>query len=261
MMCAVIRDFETIVVDPLGQATKKDLRALHEAQRLCDARASGSVPDGVCPDAPVAPARGPVQVFDMIAAYPKGEDGFEFKHSGFDGRKTMRCADVFDVMAARAAGHGKPSPFSPSQVAMGRFYRDLVEKHAHAGVKCSSLESLSQRSAGNGSDFIDAVLRDRERLQQLHRRIGDGASLVVRRHRPSARGSRSTITDRRLVDMVCIEGMAMSDVLKAHGWSVRSAFIKDLRKALAAALDRMQGPVRRGRIGAVQFGDGCVPLW
>ena len=239
---------------------------IEEEARLAMVRAMGFVPSEVGPEVPMAPARGPVRMLDMMALYPKGEDGFERKAAGFSGRKTLRRADSFDVMAAKAARHKKASPFSSAQVAIGRFYRDLVERHASAGVKCSSLESLSQRSGGSGSDFMDAVLRDRDRIRLLRTRIGSGSAMTVRRIRPSDRKSRTSIMDRRLVDIICLEEGSITDVLKEHGWvgegqAAQAKHIKALQVALRDALDRMVGPVRRDRSWVAHFGTGCIPVF
>ena len=234
---------------------------IEEHARVAEVRAMGFVPSAVGQEVPVAPARGPVRMLDMMAFYPKGDDGFEMRAAGFLGRKTLQRADSFDVMAAKAARHKKPSPFSPAQVAMGRFYRDLVERHESAGVKCSSLESLSQRSAGSGSDFMDAVLRDREHITVLRQRIGSGSAMVVRRNRPSHRGSRVTIMDRRLVDIVCLEDGTITDVLRAHGWAVNADLVKALNRGLSEVLDRMMGPVRRSSASVAHFGTGCKPIF
>jgi hypothetical protein len=250
------RDRIAAAVTRIEQASSID-----EQARMAEVRAMGFVPQEVGPQIPVAPARGPVRMLDMVAAYPKGDDDFEMKAAGFLGRKTLQRADSFDVMAAKAARHRKPSPFSPAQVAMGRFYRDLVEKHECAGVKCSSLESLSQRSGGSGSDYMDAVLRDRARIDVLRRRIGSGSAMVVRRIRPSDRGSRVTIMDRRLVDIVCLEDGTITDVLRKHGWGDDAKLRRALQQALAAVLDRMMGPVRRGRVSVAHFGSGCLPVF
>lgn len=88
---------------------------------------------------------------------------------------------------------------------------------------------------------MDAVLRDREEIERLHRRIGTGSAIVVRRIRPSKRGSRVSIADRRLVDMVCLEDRALSDVLKAHGWSVYGENSRCVAQALAQTLEGMRG--------------------
>lgn len=235
--------------------------SMDEQARLAEVRAMGSVPPEAGPEIPTAPARGPVRMRDFMASYPKGEDGFEMKAAGFLGRKTLQRADCFDVMAAKAARHKKPAPFSPAQVAMGRFYRDLVEKHECAGVKCSSLESLSHSSASGGGDYMDAVLHDRARIAVLRKRIGSGSAMVVRRNRPSARGSRITIMDRRLVDIVCLEDGTITDVLRKHGWAVNSDLVKALSLGLSEVLDRMMGPVGRGCASVAHFGSGCLPIW
>lgn len=249
----------------VGRMERRDAVSIAEQARMDEVRSLGFVPDAVGPEIPAAPARGPVRMFESMASYPKGENDFEMKAAGYMGRKTLQRADSFDLMAAKAARHKKAPPFSPAQVAMGRFYRDLVEKHSCAGVKCSSLESLSQGSSGGG-EFMDAVLRDRQRIDVLRRRIGSGSAMVVRRIRPSDRGSWASIMDRRLVDAVCIEAGSLTDVLRAHGWvregqSAKGDHIKALATALAAALDRMMGPVKRGGISVIHFGSGQLPIW
>lgn len=244
----------------VGRMERRDAVSMAEQARMDEVRSLGFVPDAVGPEIPVAPARGPVRMFESMASYPKGEDGFEMKAAGYMGRKTLQRADSFDLMAAKAARHKKAPPFSPAQVAMGRFYRDLVEKHSCAGVKCSSLESLSQGSSGGG-EFMDAVLRDRQRIDVLRRRIGSGSAMVVRRHRPSDRGSRASIFDRRLVDIICLEDGTISDVLKGHGWSIKADLVTSLQVALGQVLDRMMGPVKRGGISVIHFGSGQLPIW
>lgn len=88
---------------------------------------------------------------------------------------------------------------------------------------------------------MDAYLAVGREIDQLRARIGAGAALVLRRVRPSARGSRVTIADRRLVDLVCIGGMTFDAVLQRHGWAIKGEYRAGLRDALAGALDRMQG--------------------
>ncbi|WP_417699893.1 hypothetical protein [Pseudophaeobacter sp.] len=230
-----MKDF-VVIVSPNGAA-----RLEAEAVRLAEIKARSAVPE-ICGDAiPQAPARGAFRVFEPQALYPDAEGGFEAKPAGYRGHSAIQRADVFDVMAAKAARHNKPSPLSPGQVAIGRYYRDLVERHACAGLKCSSIEAVRSGSGGRGGDFMDAVLRDREEIEHLRRRIGMGSAMVVRRIRPSKRGSRASISDRRLVDMVCLEDRALSDVLKAHGWSVYGATSQAVAKALGQALERMRG--------------------
>lgn len=246
---------------PYAGMDARRVAKLSEAMRIAEVRALGSVPPEVGPDIIAAPARGPVRVFEGRAVYPKGEGEFELKPSGFAGRKSLRRADSFDVMTAKAARHKKSAPFSPSQVAIGRHYRDLVERHDAAGVKCASLEGAASRGGGSGGGFIEALLRDRDEIAELQRRIGAGAAMVVRRIRPSSRGSRLTITDRRLVDMVCLDEKTISDVLRGHGWAIKSALIRALNQSLCDALDRMAGPIARPRAGVVRYGSGCSPVW
>ena len=217
----------------------RQLRLKAEADRIEAVKARGYVPE-VCGDAiPEAPARGAIRVFQPMSLFPEGENDWVARPSGYRGRSAMQRADVFDVMAAKAASNGKPAPFTREQVAAGRYYRDLVERHACAGVRCSSVEALRSGGGGGSGSFIDAVLRDREEIERIRRRIGTGTAMAVRKIRPSKRGSRVNITDRRLVDMVCLEDKPISAVLRAHGWSVRGQTSGAVRQALVEVLERM----------------------
>ncbi|MEP4037225.1 hypothetical protein [Pseudophaeobacter sp.] len=228
-----MKDF-VVIVGPDGAA-----RLQAEAERIEAIKARGAVPE-VCGDAiPNAPARGAFRVFQPTRLYPDGKDSYVAKPAGYRGRPALQRADVFDRMAASAARSKKPMFLSHAQVCIGRSYRDLVERHACAGLKCSSIEPTRSRGSGRGGGFMDAVLRDRQEIERLRRRIGAGSALVVRRIRPSKRGSRTSIPDQRLVDMVCVEDRPLSDVLKAHGWSVSGETSQTLAKALEAALERM----------------------
>jgi len=217
----------------------RQLRLKAEADRIEAVKARGYVPE-VCGDAiPEAPARGAIRVFQPMSLFPDGQDDWVARASGYRGRSAMQRADVFDVMAAKAASNGKPAPFTREQVAAGRYYRDLVERHACAGVRCSSVEALRTNGGGGSGGFIDAVLRDREEIERIRLRIGSGTAMAVRKIRPSKRGSRVSITDRCLVDMVCLEDKPIKVVLKGHGWSVYGASTDALRSALVSSLERM----------------------
>ena len=252
---------EALTMQPCraGNAVAPTMFLVAEASRLEDMKVRASVPDTCGPEIPVAPARGGFRVFEPMALYPKGKDEWEVKPSGFLGRKAMRMADAFDRMAVAAAKSKGAAPFSPTQIGMGRFYRALFERHEAAGPKCVSLETSGSGSGRGQGSFIDAVLRDRERLDVLRRRIGAGSAMVVRRIRPSERGSRTTILDRRAVDMVCLEDATCADVLRAHGWSVKGETVRCLAQAVGEALDRMCGPTYERRIFAAHFvgGGGC----
>ena len=224
-----------------------------EQERIDQVRGMGSVPDECGPEIPVAPARGPVRMFDPVALYPKGDDDFEMKPAGYQGRKALKRGDVFDVMAATAARAKKDAPFTASQVNIGRVYGGLVQKLESEGVKLSSLEGRVSGGGNGGRDFMDARLARLDRVARMRARIGDGSALVVRRNRPSQRGSRASILDRDLVYGVCVKDQSLAGVLKAHGWAYKSSLVEDLRVALAAALDRMNGPRRRSGIQTIHM--------
>ncbi|WP_259998065.1 hypothetical protein [Leisingera sp. M523] len=246
---AVVAADGAAVMTPVDEyLAARAIREKEEAARIDAVKACGIVP-AVCGDRiPEAPARGAFRVFEPVQFYPSGEKDYEAKPAGFEGRKAMQMADAFDVMAASAARKKRAAPFSPGQMAMGRHYRDLIERYESAGVRCSSVEAIRSGGSGQGGEFIDAVLRDREEIERLRRRIGNGVAMEVRRVRPSKRGTRGAISNRVLADMVCLHDKTLSDVLKKHHWSVNGDTVKAVTRALAGVLDAMAGPVRRGQI-------------
>jgi hypothetical protein len=225
----------------------EDRRA--EADRVEAVRSRGVVPPECGPEIAEAPARGAFRVFEDVMLCPEGADGWKPVAAGWRGRKTMRHADAFDVMQAKA----RRAMFTPGQVAVGRYYAALHEAHVCAGVRCASLETSIDRSPSGGGEYIDAVLRDRERLDVLRARIGSGCAMAVRKVRPSARGSRVAIPDRRLVDAVCIEEKTLADVLAEAGWTKTGKSVSILREALCEALERMMGPQPRHRVRTVHY--------
>lgn len=203
----------------------------------------GAPPEGVSERIHAAPARGRLEPW-MPRGVMLGPDGEGREIDvGYRGWTAARVADVFDRMEARRPAKARRAGplFTPGQVAMARDYAALTERCAASGVKGVSLEVMADRSGGGDGGFMDAVVADHERLRALHRRIGDGVALRVRRVRPGARGSRHGIKDRYLVDQVCLAGWSLSRVLEACGWSVKAQTREAARVALAAALDRMQG--------------------
>lgn len=225
-----------------------------EAGRIAEVVARGIVPDACGPDIPAAPARGAFQVFRPMTIVPGSAGtavpaGYRAPGEGAF-RAAIRRADVFDMMerdarlAHERAGADTPfvAPFTPAQVQMGRDYRDLTERHAAGGVRCASLEA-GRGGGGSGGEFIDAYVDEGLRLAALHRRIGAGAAISVRRIRPGRRGShaRGIILDRALVDMVCLCDKRLGQVLRKHGWEPDRKLRDALALALAAALDRMLG--------------------
>ena len=219
-------------------AVGRDLEA--ERQRLAAILSAAAVPAECGPRIVPAPGRGAFKVEPQSQMLPQGEDGWVQADAGFAGFSPIRGVDVFDLMLRAAARAGVDAPLTPGQVAMGRRYRDLVERHDAGGVKCSDLIG---RVGGAGTDFMDAYLAEGRELAAIRRRVGNGAAMAVRRIRPSARSSaaRRNIPDRVLVDMVCLGNRSVSDVLRVHGWAVYGDTRKAVTQALSAALDRMVG--------------------
>jgi hypothetical protein len=231
---------------------------LPERDRVAMVRAAGAVPADCGDDIAVAPARGPVRAFDYLGSYPDGAEGSKLKPAGFLGRKTLQCADVFDRMRAQALRRAGTATLTASQIGMARQYRTLVEDRAAGAVRCSSMEAARSGGGGTREGFTEHRLKMSRRIDKLQARIGGGVAMAVRRVRPSDRGDssakRGNICDRALVDAVCLQDLDISAVLRAHGWSVYGDTVKAATVALASALDRMIGPVRRSEIVAVHFG-------
>lgn len=201
-----------------------------------------AVPPREMAQAPVAPARGAKRLVSEYEMLPGGTRRYVGAH--------WVDADIFDGMCRTAyARHikagGSPEgfvpPFTPGQMAMARRYRDLTERHSAGGMKCASLEARGGGGAGQGGEFIDAFVAEGRELAAMHRNIGSGQSMAVRRIRPSKRGSKAAILNRCLVDMVCLGGSDLSAVLRAHGWACKGDHRDALRAALCVSLDRMQG--------------------
>ncbi|MDG3040452.1 hypothetical protein [Roseicyclus marinus] len=203
-----------------------------------------SSPPPQCGDAiPVAPARAPLAAFMPKRIEPTAAGGFREVDDGWHGLHAARVTDVFDVMEARRPKRARREGplFTPSQVEVARDYRNLTERMEASGMRGMSLETMGGGKGGGVDAFIAAVLDDASRLRAMHRRIGDGVALAVRRIRPSQRGgdSRFGIRDRYLVDRVCLAQMTIIEVLESCGWAENLNNRRALVIALAGALDRM----------------------
>ena len=215
-------------------------RVADETARVDALKAQWTPPEAMSA-APMAPAAGPKV---LVPEYDVAPGGLRRKVSAH-----WRAADVWDAMEQAALlAHGRRGdeaafvpPFDPAQVEMARRYAHLTERHSAGGIRCASLEA--GRAGGGGGGFIDAYIKQGDELRLIHGRIGAGAALVVRRVRPSKRGGAGAgiITDRALVDAVCLGGKDLNAVLRAAGWAADGHHRKALRVALGAALDRMQG--------------------
>lgn len=220
---------------------------LEAERRRVERLASAATPPDECdPDIVPAPARGHCVLVPHIAMVPNGTDAHGEQSwtpapTGYGHRSSVRQMDVFDRMALAATRARRPAPLTPGQIAVARRYRDLVERHDAGGIRCSDLDRAT--GPGAGSDFMDAYLAAVREIESIRRRIGGGASLAIRRIRPSTRGgpARRAILDRALVDMVCLGDRTLSEVLRGHGWQVDGRHRAALTEALSGALDRMIG--------------------
>lgn len=222
----------------------RDLNA--ERQRLAAIIAAATPPAECGPDIIPAPARGHCVLVSHIAMTPNGTDARGEQNwvpaaTGYGHRASVRQMDVFDRMVLAARRARRPAPLTPGQISVARRYRDLVERHDAGGIRCSDLDRAT--GSGTGGDFMGAYLSEGREIEAIRRRIGCGASLAIRRIRPSTRGgpARRAILDRALVDMVCLGDRTLSEVLRAHGWQVDGRHRSALAEALSAALDRMIG--------------------
>lgn len=235
-------------------------RLAEEAVRIEAVRDGGRVPEAASGGAiRDAPARGPVALHVEMELVPQADGSYRQQLRNHQGRTGLRVADAFDKMRAKAAPRGAAAAadlFTPGQVAMGRRYRALVERHDAGGMKCSSLDGRVSGGGAASLDMMDRMLMDRRELDILLRRIGPGVALSVRRVRPSKRGARLTIPVRDLVDRVCLRDQTVSDVLRAYGWSVKGQTVDQVRAALRDALDRMQGPAARPGVRTLHLGGG-----
>ncbi len=224
-------------------------RTLGEMQALSQAYIlSRAAPPEACgPEIPAAPARGAMRLARPVRMALDAKGKWAVQDDGWQGRAAAIEADAFDLMSRAALRRGQPLPFSGVQIDTGRQYRALVEFRAAGTMKLSSIEGRAGGSGHGGSDYLDRFRQAGEDLARMRRWIGDGVAMEVRRVRPSKRGTaaRGIITDRALVDAVCLSDQTLSAVLQGHGWARSTAHIAALRGALGAALGRMAGRVQK----------------
>ncbi|MBN8294961.1 hypothetical protein JI664_23520 [Rhodobacter sp. NTK016B] len=206
-----------------------------EKDRLQLMKVRAHAPSSCGPEIPVAPARGVTLPYAPQAVRATA-NGYEPQHIGFSGRDAARASDVFDVMEQQAQRRGGSAPFTPSQVDAGRRYSAMVERHSSVGLKCVSVEAQDRSQGSGAGSYMDAVLAEGDAIRRMTTAIGTGFALEVTRNRG---GKRRSITTRALVDMVCIEGLTLTEVLKSHAWSVYGDTVNRAQAALASALDRM----------------------
>lgn len=214
-----------------------------EAIRIAKIKEDARVPDDLAHIIPDAPARGSFYVIRPVLLVPNGAHAYVPTSAR---SRVMLVADVFDRMAHHARRRERACPVTVSQVSVARDYRNLVERYSSAGCPKSCLDD--SQSGGDGVGVSVALADASRRIAQMQRRIGSGVAKVVRRQRGMAK---RPITDRVLVDAVCVADKDITAVARDHGWSddsgrVKGEVIKVLTAALVSALDRMSGPVRSG---------------
>lgn len=209
---------------------------LSEADRLAYLKAQAVAPESCGPDMPVSPAKGKMVAVKPMAMH-MGEDGPALVHVGYRGRDAARAMDVWDQMAQQARRAGGGDPFTAAQVAAGRAYGALVERHSARGLRGISVETMmAGRGGQGGGGYLDALLAEGARLDALHLAIGGGVALEVRRVTRRARG---VVTVRALVDGLCVEGLTVGQLLRRAGWARDMQAEAMARGAVASALDRM----------------------
>jgi hypothetical protein len=212
-----------------GQAVKAWLEAEDEAVQAVRLRAVA--PRQASPEIIAAPARGPQMVAPQYETVQTAS-GPRVRRATQDGFHPVRAADAFDRMALqhRRAG-GRGALFTVAQVEAGRAYAALAERVASEGVKCTSLDG-ARAGSGGARDWMDGVMLRSEQLARLRAAIGRGAAL------PPCEGE-AGLTDRALVDAVCLAGRTISEVLRDAGRLPTRQDRADLMGCLGAALDRM----------------------
>lgn len=220
------------VVDPYGRT-----RLEVEARRVEAIKAQASPPPAMLA-ASVAPARGPQQLVPNFTVTGGGIRRMEGAH--WRGLSPLAAAVAQARLRHEARETDAPfvPPYGPGQVAMAEFYAALTEWRDGSAMRCSSFEA--GREGGGSGHFIDTFMQRGLDLAQLHQRIGNGIAMAPRRNMDRG-NSRRTISVRAVVDMVCIGGQDLTEVLRRFGWEANGRHRADLRKAICGALDRMQG--------------------
>ena len=217
-------------------------RRADEAERIARVRLVGDRPVGAAPDVPEGAAGRGAMVPEVPRETVMTANGPRVVRSDPQGHCRLRRLDVFDLMTVQAKRRQAAPPCTAAQVEAGREYARLAERLAASGLSLSAWE----RTGGGGTGGVsEAVLADGARMGRMHRAIGPALALPLRRVRPSARGpegtARASITDRALVDGVCLAQLTVAQVLGRHGWTVDSHTRKEGVRALRDVLDRLWG--------------------
>lgn len=215
--------------------------------RLQVVKDRAQIPAECGPDIAPAPARGGFVLERIKHLEGVTRDDYVETAAGCVRRSPIRRADAFDAMIAAASRAKREWPLTPSQIAVGRRYHDLVELLSADGTKLSQLQASF---GGNGrTDWMDQRMVYSDELERMRRRLGIGPVIVLRRIRPSQRkralapGEAAPImfTRRDLIDAICVKGLSIKQVLKTFDWQDNGRNCKATLAALAEALDAMIG--------------------
>lgn len=230
------READQILADALAKLAGE--YRLHDEDRRVRDMLDYFTPPPDLAEIPVAPGRGPMHRVPNYMLLPGGSRAQQGAHWRRMDQLSIMCRHAWERHRAKC-GADVPfiAPFSLGQISMGQHYQGLIERHDAAGMKCASIEGRAAASSGgNGGGFIEAYLSEGYEIEALRRKIGDGIALPVKRGT-----GRRPISDRALVDAVCLAGKDLTTVLRNHGWANDARIRDKLRHALSQVLDRMIG--------------------
>jgi hypothetical protein len=206
---------------------------------------AAAMPPPAMAAAPAAPARG---VMLMVPDYAITRGGMRQRV----GAHWQACDGLMKLVGLAARRHEKSGsteafvpPFSAAQMGVAAEYRSLSEWRDGSPIRSANLEAGRAGGGGGSRGFIDVYIERCARLKDLASVIGHAAVLQAQR---GPDGSRRTISARRLVDLVVLEDLGLTDVLRRHGWDKAAANRACLIQALSAALDRMADVSPRKKI-------------
>lgn len=218
------------VFDPEAGA----LRLKASADR-CEAVLDRALPPVAMHEATVAPARG---AMGLVPNWDMAVGGMR-RLDGAHGVMLSPLARMVAEARARHRGDGAfVPPFNPGQVQVAEDYAALVEWREGSAMRGQNLQG--GRGGSDSGVFIDTFIQQGLWLAEMHRRIGGATAMAPRRHMDRG-NARRAITVRAAVDMVCIAGRSLSEVLVAFGWVAKGETRDELRGHVRGALDRMQG--------------------
>lgn len=218
-----------------------DVRAgFADERKRMEARLQHATPPDRCGDAiPVAPARGPQQVFRPERAEIGAGGGIVYRHDGWQGRDAVRVMTPLAVIEARSAGRGGAGVvFTAAQHVAAETYAGLVQRAAADGVRGINLLG-SGGGAGDDGGWMDRRVDASRRLDRMRALIGVEA--VLRPEGRMAQPGRLTVRRIDVVDWVLVIEAPLDRLLQRRGWASQSRYRRALLDGLMGALDAIYG--------------------